>query len=94
MDEQVVEIPELEAALEERLARKVAAGVSARTVTFETKPTSRVTITFLGEDEDTDAGDQQMAISEVAPAPPQVDSGKVVELAHRAKDARGPSVTA
>jgi len=89
MDEKVVQIPELEAALEERQATKEALGearkayaeaheaasaeiaklelpddtpvragrfritrsaVSARTVSFETKPTTRVTITYLGDE--------------------------------------------
>ena len=89
MDEQVVEIPALEDALEERQATKDALGearkayaeaheaasaeiaklelpddtpvragrfritrsaVSARTVSFETKPTTRVTITYLGDE--------------------------------------------
>lgn len=89
MDEKVVQIPELESALEERQSAKEALGearkayaeaheaasaeiaklelpddtpvragrfritrsaVSARSVSFETKPTTRVTITYLGDE--------------------------------------------
>lgn len=89
MDEKVVQIPELESALEERQAMKETLGdarkayaeaheaasaeiaklelpddtpvragrfritrsaISARSVSFETKPTTRVTITYLGDE--------------------------------------------
>jgi hypothetical protein len=116
-DEKVVEISELEEALEERLRHKVVldatrkaydeahelasaeiaklelpedtavrcgrfritrSAVSARTVSFDTKATSRVRITLL----DADGGDDDL--DEV----PAYDSGKVVELGNAARDAR------